>query len=127
MRAHSHPTARFITASARTWLAAPADGPEIWTVAESRNQNDPSERAAENVVAATGLTRREVDPALDHYGEFHDGIDVQIERIHCGQDQAHLAGIVAMRLVTDLKLPFAEDCPASLVANLSDRSKSPDR
>ncbi|MCL2781788.1 MAG: hypothetical protein FWD74_09960 [Actinomycetia bacterium] len=91
LRAQSHPRIRFVATPTGTRVAALVDGPEVWTVAESWNQHDPSERTVENVVAATGLTRREVDCALAYYAEFRDEIDIQIDRINRAQEQARLA------------------------------------
>jgi len=60
-------------------------------VAESWKQHTPPQRTVENVVAATGLNRREVECALDYYAAFTGEIDTQIKRVHQAQEQKRVA------------------------------------
>jgi len=72
-------------------MAALVDGPEIWTVAESWRQHEPSERSVENLVNATGLTARQVECALAYYADFRDEIEAEVKHVHRAQREARAA------------------------------------
>jgi len=91
LRIQDHPGIRFVATANGTRVAALANGPEIWTVAESWTQHEPSERTVENVAQATGLTHNEVETALAYYADYRDEIDDEIDRLHLAQEQARLA------------------------------------
>jgi len=54
-------------------------------------QNEPEERTVENLIAATGLSRREVETALDYYANNQAEIDAELDNIHAAQHDARLA------------------------------------
>ncbi|MDR1808340.1 MAG: LNG1/LNG2 family protein [Propionibacteriaceae bacterium] len=91
LRLQAHPGIRFVATPYGTRIAALVDGPEVWTVAESWNQHEPADRTVENVVAATGLTRREVECALGYWADFRDEVDADVARVHAAQRQAREA------------------------------------
>jgi len=91
LRIQAHPGIRFVPTPTGTRMAALVGGPEVWTVAESWNQHAPDERTIDNVVEATGLTRREVECALAYYADYRNEIDAEIDRVHAAQEQARSA------------------------------------
>lgn len=68
--------------------AALADGPQVWTVAEAWLQHDPTERTADAVADAIGLTPRQVEAALGYWAEHRDEIDEQVRLEHAAADAA---------------------------------------
>ena len=91
LRIQDHPGIRFVTTASGSRTAALVNGPEVWSVAESWLQHDLAERTLDNVVQATGLTRKEVDVALAYYADYRDEIDTEINRLHLAQQQAREA------------------------------------
>jgi len=91
LRLQAHPGIRFVSTPNGARVAALVNGPEIWTVAESWQQHEPGDRTTDNLVAATGLTRREVECALSYYADHAPEIDAEIERVHVAQQQAREA------------------------------------
>ena len=91
LRIQSHPGIRFVPTPTGARVAALVNGPEVWTVAESWHQHAPADRTEDNLVLATGLTRREIDTALAYYADHTDEIDAQITRVHLAQTQARQA------------------------------------
>ena len=91
LRIQAHPGIRFVPSPSGARLAALVNGPEIWTVAESWTQHEPADRTIDNLVAATGLTRAEVDCALSYYADFTQEIDAEVERVHAAQTLAREA------------------------------------
>ncbi|MDR1189992.1 MAG: hypothetical protein LBK95_21490 [Bifidobacteriaceae bacterium] len=88
LRIQAHPGIRFVATPHGTRIAALVGGPEVWTVAESWMAHDPADRSVENVVAATGLTPREVECALNYWADHRREIDSDVERVHHAQEQA---------------------------------------
>ena len=91
LRLQTHPGIRFVTTVAGSRVAALADGPEVWTVAESWCQHPAPERSVDNIAAATGLTSHQVECALGYYADYRDEIDAEIERLHKAQQDARAA------------------------------------
>jgi hypothetical protein len=91
LRLQSHPGIRFVSTPSGARVAALVNGPEIWTVAESWNQHEPGDRTTDNLVAATGLTRSEVESALSYYADYKQEIDAEVERVHIAQKLAYEA------------------------------------
>jgi len=91
LRMEAHPGVRFVPTPAGDRVAALVYGPEVWTVAESWNQHPSADRTVDNVVAATGLTRAEVETALSYYADHTGEIDAQIDRVHEAQRLAREA------------------------------------
>ena len=91
LRIQAHPGIRFISTPTGKRIAALVNGPEIWTIAESWQQHNLSERTIDNLVQATGLEREEVDVALAYYADFKDEIDTEISIVHAAQEQAREA------------------------------------
>ena len=91
LRLQAHPGIRFVSTPTGARVAALVNGPEIWTVAESWQQHEPGDRTTDNLVAATGLTRPEVECALSYYADYTEEIDAEVERVHVAQRQAREA------------------------------------
>ncbi|MDR2566678.1 MAG: hypothetical protein LBC97_11630 [Bifidobacteriaceae bacterium] len=91
LRLQAHPGIRFVPTPYGGRLAALVGGPEVWTVAESWMAHEPADRSIENVVAATGLARSEVECALKYWADFRHEVDDDIARVHAAQRQAREA------------------------------------
>ena len=91
LKVQDHPGIRFVPTPTGARVAALVNGPEIWTVAESWNQHSPEHRAVDNLVAATGLSPREVSAALAYYADYREEIDAEIARVYQAQTQARQA------------------------------------
>jgi len=72
-------------------MAALVGGPEVWTVVESWQQHLPPERTIDNVAVASGLTRADVECAINYYADYRDEIDAEIDSVHQAQEIARLA------------------------------------
>ena len=84
----AHPGVVFVTTVTGERRAALAGGPQVWTVADAWLQHEPSERSAEAVGDAIGLSASEVETALAYWAEFRDELDDLIARHHASQDEA---------------------------------------
>ena len=88
LRMQAHPGVVFVTTVTGERRAALAGGPQVWTVADAWLQHEPSERSAEAVGDAIGLSASEVETALAYWAEFRDELDDLIARHHASQDEA---------------------------------------
>jgi hypothetical protein len=88
LRMETHPGIVFRAAVTGERRAALADGPEVWTVAESWLQHDPPERTLPTVAEATGLAPYQVERALAYWADHRDEIDDFLARHNAEHDDA---------------------------------------
>lgn len=88
LRTQAHPRIRFVTTNTGERRAALWGGPQVWTVAEAWQQNDPDERTSTTLSHVTGLSVPDVEAALTYYAEFRVEIDELIDRLHAEADRA---------------------------------------
>lgn len=88
LRMQDHPRVRFVGIETGERRAVLADGPQVWTIAESWLAHDPTQRTAATVADAVGIPASMVEAALAYWADYRDEIDEVLDRHRVAQDEA---------------------------------------